>query len=173
MMQMTDQELIHRLKSKVARERELAIEILELLQKVHDRQIHLKMGYGSFLKFCVEELKYGESTAYRRIAALRLSQSLPSIKQQLKSGEINFQKVSQVQNFLNQEKKYNQKVYSHEQKQELIQSTIGKSSKQVEVLLAKMSPSLPAPEQSMQINGNQRVVNVENSTCGVMEPAVL
>ncbi len=118
------------------------------------------MGYGSLLKFCIEELKYSESAAYRRISAVRLVKAVPSVKQALANGDLTLQAATQAQTFLNQERKYLSKTYTPEQKQQLVQEIKHKSSRQVEQYLASKSPELPRPEVSRQIQECKREVKL-------------
>jgi len=157
---LSNEDLLNTVKSKASHERQLTVEIIELLQEVADRDLHLKMGYGSLLKFCIEELKYSESAAYRRISAVRLVKDVPSVKQALASGDLTLQTATQAQTFLNQERKYLSKTYTPEQKQQLVQEIKHKSSRQVEQYLASKSPELPRPEVSRQIQEDKREVKL-------------
>ncbi len=131
---------------------------------MQNRLLHLKMGYPSLLAFCVQELKYSESTAYRRISALRLSTEVPELKEQLQSGELTFQAVAQVQTFINQEKKHSHKIYSVSEKICLVKEVTSKNTRQIEQLLAEKSPCLIKPETSRQISATQRqvVITISN-----------
>ncbi len=157
---LSNEDLLITVKSKASHERQLTVEIIELLQEVADRDLHLKMGYGSLLKFCIEELKYSESAAYRRISAVRLVKDVPSVKQALANGDLTLQAATQAQTFLNQERKYMSKTYTPEQKKQLVQEIKHKSSRQVEQYLAAKSPELPRPEVSRQIQEDKREVKV-------------
>jgi len=157
---LSNEDLLSTVRSKASHERQLTVEIIELLQEVADRDLHLKMGYGSLLKFCIEELKYSESAAYRRISAVRLVKDVPSVKQALANGDLTLQAATQAQTFLNQERKYLSKTYTPEQKQQLVQEIKHKSSRQVEQYLASKSPELPRPEASRQIQEDKREVKL-------------
>lgn len=155
-----DRELVSDLKSKVGEERKLIVLILELLQEVARRNLHLRMGYGSLLRFCVEELGYSEAAAYRRISALRLSHDVPQIKQALQDGDLSLQVAAQAQTFFNQERKHNHKTYTREQKSALVQQLQGKSAREAEKILIAKSPDLPRPERSRQLTPSARQVTL-------------
>ena len=130
-----NEELVSILKSKAQTERNLTLEIIELLEELDTRKLHLKMGFGSLLEFCVKELKYSESAAYRRISAMRVVREVPQAKTSLMSGALNIATLSQAQTFLNQEKKYNNKSYSKTEKLDLIVSLENKTKRECGKLL--------------------------------------
>ncbi len=146
-----DSDLISILKIKSESERKLTVEIIELLMEVDRRKIYLEIGFGSLLDFCVQELKYSESSAFRRIAAARLMQEVPEIRESLSLGTLNIAMVAQAHTFIRREKKYNHKSYSAEEKRELISSLENKSKRECEMIFTEISPELPAPERLRQL----------------------
>lgn len=94
-----NEQLLEVLYKKSADERKLTLEIIELLEEVEHRSLPLEKGYGSLLEFCVHELKYSESAAYRRISALRITKELPQVKQSIQNGTLNLVTVTQAQTF--------------------------------------------------------------------------
>lgn len=151
-LKLTDAELIFTLKTKTQIERNLTVEIIELLIEVERRKIYLEMGFGNLLDFCIQELKYSESSAYRRIAAARLMQEIPEIKESLSVGTLNIASVAQAQTFIQREKKYNHKSYSTEEKREFISGLENKSKRECEVIFAKIAPEMPKPEKVRPIS---------------------
>lgn len=146
-----NEQLLDILFKKSADERKLTLEIIELLGEVERRSLHLEKGYGSLLEFCVNELKYSESAAYRRISAMRITKELPQVKQSIQNGALNLVTVTQAQTFFRQENKYQSKVYSPTEKLLVLQSLENKSKRQAEKILLEKSPELPKPEAVRQI----------------------
>ncbi len=70
----------HTLSQKCIDERKITLEIIELLEEIDRRKLYLLRGFGSLLEYCVKELKYSESSAYRRISAMRVVHDLPETK---------------------------------------------------------------------------------------------
>ena len=55
---LTDQALIGSLKKLITQEREVLSEILKHLKEVHDRKIHLALGYSTLFSYLTEGLGY-------------------------------------------------------------------------------------------------------------------
>ncbi len=96
----TNIEIVESLKSKVAAESKLLVEILNLLEKVRDRRIYTEYGYSSLFDFCTKELHYSEGAAMRRIQALKLQVQSPVIKKlihkKLEEGSLNLSQLGAV-----------------------------------------------------------------------------
>lgn len=80
-------ESLSALQQKSLAERRTTLEVIELLQEVERRSLHLQRGYGSLLEFCMKELKYSESAAYRRICAMRVMKDIPQVKKSKREAE--------------------------------------------------------------------------------------
>src|SRR5665647_101517 len=91
-----DEELIAETKLVVQKERMSTIEVIEYLQEVYDRRLHLKRGFQSFHEFLVKELKYIDGAAGRRIAAMKLTNNAPETKQSIADGTLSLTTASQV-----------------------------------------------------------------------------
>ena len=66
---LSDNSLLNQLNCLVKQEHDLTLEILPHLLEVEDRGLHLRAGYPSLYKYCVDSLGFSESTAVRRIRA--------------------------------------------------------------------------------------------------------
>ena len=137
----SDDDLELKIKSKSQAERNLTVEVIELLDEIEARKIYLRRGYGSLIEYCIKELKYSESSSYRRISAMRLARELPEVKLSIESGDLNLVTVSQVQTFFRAEEK-NKKTYSKESKAQLLAKLQNKSSRETEKLLFDISPDI-------------------------------
>lgn len=136
---LTNIELEDRLRTKSIEERKLTIEIIELLEEVDRRKLHLKHGYGSLIEYCIKELKYSESSAYRRISAMRVVREVPNVKIAIQDGKLNLNTIAQAQTFFKSEAKQN-KPYTKEAKQNILALLQYKSTRQAERLLVEISP---------------------------------
>jgi len=61
--------LLLQLESLNDRERRLKVRVILYLREIDRRRLHLERGYSSMFSFCVNHLKYFESTAVRRVKA--------------------------------------------------------------------------------------------------------
>jgi hypothetical protein len=72
LIHLSDQQLHCDTKSLALEERLVQLELLHHLLEVDRRKLFLSLGFGSLFDYVVKELKYLESSAYRRIQAMRL-----------------------------------------------------------------------------------------------------
>jgi hypothetical protein len=148
---LNNDQLIDMLKNKTQEERSLTLEIIELLEEVDRRKLYLHRAYNSLLEFCVKELKYSESAAYRRISAMRITKDVPQTKALIQNGTLNIVTLAQAQTFFNQEKKYNNKTYTNAEKKNLVEQLENKNKRECEKILLEKSPDLPKTEKVRQL----------------------
>ena len=152
-----DEDLITKTKRLVAEERMKTVEIIEHLQEIYDRRLHLTRGYPSLHEFLVRELGYSDGAAHRRISAMRLVHDVPEAKQSIAEGKLSLTTASQVQSFFRAESQKRQKTYSKAEKLELLETVEGTSREQCERKLAETSPQyavkskLPGIEQDDEL----------------------
>ena len=93
------------------KERQINIQVLQHLQEIEKRKLYLKRGFSSLFEYAVKELGYSESSAYRRIKAMKLCKELPETKTQISTGKLNLCTASKLQTvFEKQEKQIKNKV---------------------------------------------------------------
>ena len=132
----------------VAKEKATTLQVLHHLREIEHRGLHLKRGFGSLYKFCIQELHYSEGEATRRIAAMRLIKDVPEVEQKIQDGALSLTTASLVQNFLTRERRFEHKVYSASQKTALLQKIEQKSSREAERVLVTISPkAIPMERQ--------------------------
>ena len=108
---MTDNQLLSQTKNLVQKERQINIQVLQHLQEIESRKLYLKRGFSSLFEYAVKELGYSESSAYRRIKAMKLCKELPETKLKMAKGELNLCTVSRLQTvFEKQEKQIKNKA---------------------------------------------------------------
>ena len=138
-LKISNQALVSKIETLTFEERRITAEVLICLREVESRMIFAEFGYSSMYEFCVKHLKYSEGSAYRRIGAMRLLRDLPEEIQtmtetQLKDGTLSV--------FLNTEKKEIGKIYSSEEKLELLKNAHNKSKLTLEKQLAATQPKI-------------------------------
>ena len=142
--QVSNEDLISNLKNLVKTERRVGVEILHHLKEVERRDLHLKLGYSSLFIYMVEELKYAEGSANRRIAALRLLNSIPvmeakKVEEKINAGVMSLTTVAMVQDLVCHKKKENEPMTVGD-KLETLKSIEGLSKKQTEAVLIAKAP---------------------------------
>jgi 5-methylcytosine-specific restriction endonuclease McrA len=147
----TDSDLISEFKDLVAKERQLQTRILQYLRIIENKKIYLALGFSSLFVFLTEEIGYSETTAYRRIQAMRLIQEMPEVEQKLETGKISLSVASQFHGFLkkeNQKRKLNQRPkLSLQEKSDLLSKIEGTSAKKCEQKLIGLNPELALPQE--------------------------
>ena len=101
---MKDHELLKTLKTLRNTERETLSKILNHLEEVERRRAYAKLGYSNMFKYLTRELGYSDSSAARRMQALKLVKRAPQAKAMISSGELNLVTASKVNKFLDNKK---------------------------------------------------------------------
>ena len=146
-----NEELVRTVKELVVKEREVTLAVIEHLQELYNRRIHLSAGYSSIHEYLVKELLYSDGAAHRRISTMRLVQELPEVKQAIASGTLSLTTASTVQNFFRSERQNHQKTYSKEEKLKVLDQVAGSSKDECLKKLAEVSPTFQAKEKVLSI----------------------
>jgi 5-methylcytosine-specific restriction endonuclease McrA len=150
----SNKELLNQLKIKVENERKLLMEILHALREVEARKLHLEMGHPDLYEFSMKELGYSSGAAYRRIAAMRLLQTVPEIAPKLESGELGLENASQAQSFFRKEdqrrKEQGEQKLTLDEKREVVSELLGKSSREGQRVLMEYSPEVMTPKEKLR-----------------------
>ena len=108
---LSNDQLLLQTKNLVQKERQINILVLQHLQEIQSRKLYLKRGFSSLFEYTVKELGYSESSAYRRIKAMKLCKELPETKLKMAKGELNLCTASKLQTvFEKQEKQIKNKA---------------------------------------------------------------
>jgi hypothetical protein len=126
LIHLSDQQLHCDTKSLASEERLVQLELLHHLLEVERRKLFLSLGFGSLFDYVVKELKYSESSAYRRIQAMKLLRDLPQVEEKLAQGSLTLTAASQLQSLFKKED------VTEEVKLELVKEAENKSSLDVE-----------------------------------------
>jgi 5-methylcytosine-specific restriction endonuclease McrA len=143
---LSDHELLKFTARIAQQEREITVNLLQHLQEGERRQLFLDVGYPTLYEYVVKELKFSEGAAYRRIGAMRLVREVPSAAEKLESGKISLCTAAKVQSAT--------KKTPSEDKEKILESVAGKSSRETDRELSKYDPKL-AKESTRWINENE------------------
>lgn len=158
---LSDSELLYQTKLKVQDERRLTLEILDHLREIESRKLYAKRGFSSLFVYCIKELGYSESEAYRRIAAMRLTNQVPEVTEKIQSGLLTLTNVVQAVSFFKAEEKRSGLEVTLEKKREVLLSLEKKSTREAEKHLLRQSP-IPRThkERSRQLTGEHLEVKI-------------
>ena len=143
---LSNQALLEKTRTLVKEERELTTRILHHLREVERRKLFSDLGYPSLFAYAMGDLHYSESSASRRISAMRLLKEFPELDEKIESGSLSLSVIAQAQTFFRQEGKI-EKVTTQE-KREILFALENKSTREAEKeLLARSSePERLRPE---------------------------
>jgi hypothetical protein len=148
---LNDDQLLLEIKSLAKEETRMTQLILDYLAEVETRRLFALRGYPSLFEFCVKELGYSESSAFRRISAMRAIKSIPEAKAKLENGTVNLSTLTQLQSFIKSEEKLGGVKLEPDAKKNLLSKIENKSQKQCEREFAKISPEIIKTKESERI----------------------
>ncbi len=125
--------LIVKTKQLVGEERMKTLEIIEHLQEIYDRRLHLARGFRSLHEFLVRELNYDDGQAHRRIAAMRLVQDLPEARASIAEGRLTLTNAALLQSLF--------RAAPEQKKLEVLRAVEGTTKRECERKLNAIEPS--------------------------------
>jgi hypothetical protein len=140
---LSDAELVARMKSLVARERDATAHLVAHLAELDTRDVHLREGYESLYVYCRDALGLSEGESYNRIEVARAARRFPIILEMLAAGAVNLTAARLLAPHLT--------PANH---REVLDSARGKKKREIEEIVARLSPrpdvtasvrKLPAP----------------------------
>jgi hypothetical protein len=144
MKHLSDLQLLEKARALVQEERKITLEVLEYLAEIETRKLYLSPPCTSLFEYCVSVLGYTESSAMRRIDAMRLLKKVPEVAEQVAAGTLKLSQLAQVQTFLKTEHKDAKKTYSESETLEILASVKGQSTRRTEQTLLEKSPAMQA-----------------------------
>ena len=161
-----DQELLKTTADLVQKERHVLTLVLHHLQEVERRRLFSDLGYPSLFEYCVQELKYSEGQAGRRIQAMRLLKELPEIEPMIRSGSLSLTNLSQAQSYFRDvQKQAHQKQTSEnqgDQKQTIEESSIDGGLKRDQLLSRTLKLEiLQSLENTSSREGQKKLIEIE------------
>ncbi len=148
---LSQSELLSQTKVAIQNERKATAQILLCFREIESRLLYAEVGFSSLHEMAVKYFGYSEGAAHRRISTMRLIKDVPTVAVAIEAGDLSLSVASTVQNFLRAEARQNKKVYSLNEKNELVNSMKHKSKAECERDLRKISPLLIRPEKERPI----------------------
>ncbi len=133
-VQLSDVELLDRVKLLARREREATATLIAHLAELDARRLYLAEGDSSLFTYCTQVLHLSEHTAYGRIEAARAARKFPVILELLADGEVTLTTVGLLAPLL-----------TSENHGEVFGRARHKSKRQVEELVPQLCPKPAVP----------------------------
>ncbi len=108
--------------------------LLVHLGEIDERKLYLDWTFSSMFAFCVGELGFSEDVACNRIDLARAARRMPVILEALRSGRVHLAGLRLLAPHLTTENQEN-----------VLADAAGKSKRQIEELVARLSPQPPVP----------------------------
>jgi hypothetical protein len=153
---LSNHDLHQKIKTLAASERQLTLVVLQHLREVEARRLFCEHGYGSLLDYCVNELKYSESSAYRRIQSMRLLKEVPEAAKSVATGALTLSNLAKSQSVFRKLSEQN-KPLPKSTKQQVIATLTNKTQKQAEEILTELHP-LPVPKPTQKTLSSEKVL---------------
>ncbi len=130
----SDVDVVARLKTLVGEERRLSAAVLAHLAEVDARQLYLPAACSSMYAYCVGVLGMSEDVAVKRIAAARATRRFPVLFDAMSEGRLNTSGVVVLAPHL-----------TEENEDRVVEEASGKRKAEIEVLLARLAPKPDLP----------------------------
>jgi hypothetical protein len=126
---LSDAELVARVKSLVARERDATAHLVAHLAEMDTRDVHVREGYESLYVYCRDALGLSEGETYNRIEVARAARRFPIILEMLAAGAVNLTAARLLAPHLT--------PANHREALDLAR---GKKKREIEEIVARLSP---------------------------------
>ena len=126
---LSDAELVARVKSLVARERDATAQLVAHLAELDTRDVYLREGYDSLYVYCRDALGLSEGETYNRIEVARAARRFPVILEMLAAGAVTLTAVRLLAPRLT--------LANH---RDVLDSARGKKKAEIGEIVARLSP---------------------------------
>src|SRR6267143_3694216 len=107
-------------------------DLLLHLGEIDERKLYLERSFPSMFAFCVGELRFSEGATYNRILVARAAREIPAIIDAMRSGQVHLGGLRLLAPHL-----------TAENHREVLAQATGKSKRDIEELVARLSPQPP------------------------------
>ena len=150
-----DAELLRDLRQIVAQDRSITAALLAHLAEMDSRRLYAPAGYPSMESYCIDELRFSEDVAHKRIRAARHAREYPQIFEMLADGRLNPSAVLLLGSWLRPENAA-----------ELLAAAANKTRSELEELIAERFPRTEVLPLAVPIR-EAAVPSVPQSSCQV------
>ena len=133
----SDLEILTDIKKFAGLERKYATLVLDHLEEVSRRKLYVDLRYKCLLHYTIKELGFSESSANRRIAALKITVAFPEVKEKLATGETSMGMLGDITTLSRMNK------LSSEDTKTMLDQSMGKTQAEFRDLIKKENLILP------------------------------
>ena len=150
-----DDELLHRLAQLMGESRRVESDLFAHIGEVDERRLYAREASPSMFSYCTQVLHLSEAEAYLRIAAARASREHPMLLTMLADGRLHLTGIAKLAPHL-----------TRENRDVLLRRATHRSKREIEELLAELSPRPDAPSVMRKITRTSP--SAKRSTSGEM-----
>ena len=137
---LSDPALLAAITRAAADERHATAHLVALLSEVDARKLYLGQGCSSLFTYCTQVLHLSEHAAYGRIQAARAARQYPLVLERLMGGELTLTAIGLLRQHL-----------TSENHRDVLDAARHRSKREVELLVASLSPQPPVPNTIRQL----------------------
>jgi hypothetical protein len=137
LFKLNNDELENSLGFHVLNERRTLHIILEHINEVYRRDLHLERGFSTMKDYLVKKWGYSERDAYRKVEGARLLKEVPALVSEIRNGTMNADKIGELARAVKEKELSTGEKVSAIQKIELVALISGKSGAECQRDLAK------------------------------------
>jgi hypothetical protein len=127
-----------------ARFKRSQFELVEVIQKLDEHRVFLKLGHSSLFRYVTRVLGLCEGTAYDLINVARKARQVPALKSNLEAGKLTLSKARRVSS-----------VLTAENQEEWLARACALSSRALEREIARVRPQAATPERATYVSGDR------------------
>jgi hypothetical protein len=129
-----DDQLLSRLREILQQSRRVESELVAHIGEVDQRRLYAREASSSMFVYCVENLHLSEPEAYLRITVARAARKYPVLLEMLAEGRLHLTGIAKLA-----------PVLTEENRDRLLARAAGKTKRQIEELVAEVSPKPDVP----------------------------
>ena len=148
---LTDAELLDSTRLHLQRAHQLDADLLLLLGEIDARRLYAEQAFSSMFSFCTAELGFSEDVACNRIAVARLARRFPRVLDFVRTGRIHLTGLRLLEAHL-----------TEKNLEAVLASATGKSKRDIEELVARLSPKPSVPPSIRKLPERAPVVVEED-----------
>ncbi len=147
----SNEKLLSEIKKLAVCERKVGLEILKYICEVERRKCYIDLGYSGLFSYLTKELKYDESSAYKKIESAKLLKEYPHLEEKIAAGSITPTNLTILATTLKKNG-----VTDKAKKLEIISANENKSKIELQKSLFELFPNnLFEKETKRQVNVNE------------------
>ena len=129
---LSDSDLLARTRELVEDSCRTEADLLLHLGEIDERKLYLERSFASMFAFCLGELRFSEGATYNRILVARAARQIPAIIDAMRFGKVHLAGFRLLAPHL-----------TAENHREVLAQAAGKSKREIEELVARLSPQPP------------------------------